>query len=102
MAMQFTHSFPEAERRIAERYVVHFPVEVRWCEDTTGERVISEGLTENIGPAGALVSLNYLPGIGSRLSVTIREAAGASIEAEAEVVRLDHNRTRPGPRRSTF
>ncbi len=96
MMTQLNHSFPEVERRIAERYMVHFPVKVRWHEYATGERVISEGVTENVSPAGALVSLDYLPGIGSRLSVSVREATGALVEAQAEVVRLDRSFTRPG------
>ena len=96
MVTPFAHPFPEAERRIAERYTVHFPVEVRWHEDETGERVISEGLTENVGLASALVSLDYLPSIGSRLSVTVRETAGVLVETQAEVVRLDRSHTRLG------
>ncbi len=58
--------------------------------------MISEGITQNVGPSGTLVSLKYLPGIGSRLTVTIRGATGALIEAPAEVVRLDRSHTRPG------
>ncbi len=96
MVTPIAHQFPEAERRIAERYTAHFPVEVRWYEDATGERLISEGLTENVGLASALVSLDYLPSIGSRLSVTVREAAGALVETQAEVVRLDRSLTRLG------
>lgn len=58
--------------------------------------MISEGLTENVAPAGALVSLDYLPGIGRRLSITVWEAAGALVEAQAEVVRLDRSLTQHG------
>lgn len=57
--------------------------------------MISEGLTENVSPAGALVSLDYLPGIGSRLFVTVWEVGGVLVEAQAEVVRLDHSLTPP-------
>ncbi len=96
MVTPLTHSFPDVERRTAERYTVHFPVEVRWYEDATGERVVSEGITQNVGASGALVSLKYLLGIGRRLSVTIREATGALIEAPAEVVRLNRNSNQTG------
>jgi hypothetical protein len=47
------------ERRSGARHNISFPVRVSW-KDENGKKVTEEGLTENVGPQGALVFLtNY-------------------------------------------
>lgn len=57
---------------------------------------MEEGLTENIGPRGALVYLpRLLPEVGSRVRLTVTENADDEISVPALVLRLERNASHP-------
>ena len=70
------------------RYHVNLPVRAEWNEKRTGKRVVTEGITEIVGPAEALVHLQQLPAVGTRITISIEGAQGAHVTANAEVLRL--------------
>jgi lysophospholipid acyltransferase (LPLAT)-like uncharacterized protein len=70
------------------RYHVNLPVRAEWNEKKTGKHVVTEGTTEMVGPAEALVHLQQLPAVGSRITISIEGAKGAHVTANAEVLRL--------------
>ncbi len=72
MAASFT------EQRTGPRYMVHINVRAEW-DDESGEHVVVEGETENIGPQGALVHLERLPDVGSRVHLIVPDAEGARL-----------------------
>lgn len=83
------------ERRQGARYPVSFPIRVRW-KDEGGTEVIEEGLTENIGPQGALVYLpRKLPTVGAKVELTITENSDDEISVSAQVIRLERNAAHP-------
>ena len=84
------------EHRGGPRYVVSFPVKAEW-DAASGEHVIVEGETENIGPEGALVHLQQLPDVGSRVRLRVldSEAGTQRVQVEAEVLRLERNPVQP-------
>jgi hypothetical protein len=83
------------ERRYGERFVISFPVRIKW-KDETGREVIEEGLTENVGPQGTLVFLpRLLPTVGSKVNLTITENAADEISVTAQVIRLERNAAHP-------
>jgi hypothetical protein len=83
------------ERRHGARHVVSFPVRVRW-KDETGKEIIEEGLTENVGPQGALVFLpRLLPTVGSKVNLTVTEHADDEVSVTAQVIRLERNAAHP-------
>ena len=83
------------DRRKGERYVISFPIRVRWKDDD-GQEVIQEGLTENVGPHGTLVYLpRNLPSVGGKVRLTITENPKAEITVMAEVIRLERNAAHP-------
>ena len=83
------------EQRSGPRYVVQIPVRAEWDDERSGELVVVEGETENVGPAGALVHLEKLPDVGSRVRLTVPDAQGTTLEAVAEVLRLERNPVQP-------
>ena len=89
MAVSFT------EQRTGPRYMVHISVRAEWDDERSGEHVVVEGETENIGPQGALVHLERLPDVGSRVHLTVPDAEGHTLEAVAEVLRLERNPVQP-------
>src|ERR1044071_7500576 len=88
MAVSFT------EQRTGPRYMVHISVRAEW-DDATGEHVVVEGETENIGPQGALVHFERLPEVGSRVHLIGPDAEGKTLETIAEVLRLERNPVQP-------
>jgi len=83
------------EQRSGPRYLVHIPVRAEWDDESSGEHVVAEGETENIGPAGALVHLERLPDVGSRVSLIVPDAQGKRVQTVAEVLRLERNPVQP-------
>jgi PilZ domain-containing protein len=83
------------EQRTGPRYMVHVNVRAEWDDARTGEHVVVEGETENIGPQGALVHLERLPDVGGRVRLIVPDAEGHTVEAVAEVLRLERNPVQP-------
>jgi hypothetical protein len=85
------------EQRVGQRYVAYFPVRAEWDDDESGEHVTTEGATENVGPAGALVHLHQLPRVGSRVKLNVLEEDEPTVRlsAEAEVLRVERNPVQP-------
>ena len=83
------------EQRSGPRYLVHIPVRAEWDDDRSGEHVVVEGETENVGPAGALVHLETLPDVGSRVQLIVPDAQGTELRTVAEVLRLERNPVQP-------
>lgn len=83
------------EQRTGPRYMVHVNVRAEWDDERTGEHVVVEGETENIGPQGALVHLERLPDVGGRVRLIVPDAEGRTVEAVAEVLRLERNPVQP-------
>ncbi len=86
---------PLMEQRSGPRYMVHVSVRAEWDDERTGERVVVVGETENIGPQGALVHLERLPDVGSRVHLIVPDAEGRQLETVAEVLRLERNPVQP-------
>jgi hypothetical protein len=85
------------EQRSGPRYLVHINVRAEWDDESSGEHVAVEGETENVGPRGALVHLEKLPDVGSRVQIIVAEIDGKKVncEAVAEVIRLERNPVQP-------
>ena len=83
------------DRRSGGRYVVSFPVRIRWKDDK-GQEIVEEGLTEYVGPQGALVFLpRMLPTVGSKVNLTVTENATDEVSVTAQVIRLERNAAHP-------
>lgn len=83
------------DRRGGERYVVSFPIRVRWKNDE-GKEIIQEGLTDNVGPHGTLVYLpRHLPNVGSKVNITVTENPNDEVTVTAQVIRLERNAAHP-------
>ena len=84
-----------AEQRSGPRYVIRIPVRAEWDDESSGEHIVVDGETENVGPSGALVHLERLPDVGGRVRLTVPDAQGTTLEAVAEVLRLERNPVQP-------
>lgn len=83
------------ERRHGERYIISFPVRVKW-RDENGNEVTQEGLTENVGEEGTLIYLpRLLPNVGSKVKLTVTENPDDEVTVQANVIRLERNAAHP-------
>ena len=83
------------ERRSGSRYVISFPVRIKWKDDT-GKEVVEEGLTENVGQHGTLVFLpRLLPTVGSKVNLTVTEDSTDEVTVTAQVIRHERNASHP-------
>lgn len=75
--------------------MISFPIRLTW-KDEDGKELMEEGLTENVGPKGALVFLpRLLPEVGSKVKLTVTENPKEEISVSAEVLRLERNAAHP-------
>jgi hypothetical protein len=85
----------ETEVRSGPRYLVSFEVRAEW-DEPGGTHVLSEGITENVGPQGTLVHLpRKLPDVGSRVHLEVQGGDGQKLQVVAEVLRIERNPGHP-------
>ena len=83
------------DRRVGERHLISFPIRIEW-QDENGKELMEEGLTENIGPSGALIHLpRLLPNVGSKVNLTVTENPSNLVTVTAQVIRLERNAAHP-------
>ena len=75
--------------------MISLPVRAEWDDGVSGEHVIVEGQTENVGPTGALVHLEQLPDVGSRVQIAVMREGAPKVSAVAEVLRIERNPAQP-------
>ena len=84
-----------SERRVGARHLISFPIRVEWKDDR-GEEIAEDGLTENVGPTGALIHLpRFLPNVGSEVNLTVTENPSNHVTVTAQVLRLERNAAHP-------
>ena len=84
-----------SDNRTGPRYIHAFPVRAEW-DTNEGVHMVSEGETENIGPAGTLIHLQRdLPPVGSRVNLHVLGDGGEKLQVIAEVIRLERNPAHP-------
>lgn len=84
-----------ADNRHGQRFVVAMPVLAEWDDLQSGQHIVAEGATENVGPDGALVHLPQLPMVGDQISLSINDEAGKPVRVTVEVLRLERNPGHP-------
>ena len=87
--------YTEPEGRTGPRYLASFEVRAEW-DEPDGAHVMSEGITENVGPEGTLVHLpRKLPQVGSRVRLEVQGEEGTKLQVIAEVLRIERNPGHP-------
>jgi hypothetical protein len=85
----------EIENRSGPRYLASLEIKAEW-DEPTGTHIVSEGITENVGPEGTLVHLpRKLPDVGSRVHLEVSGEHGERLQLIAEVLRIERNPAHP-------
>ena len=85
----------EIEPRSGPRYLAALAVRAEW-DDPDGAHIVTEGTTENVGPAGTLVHLpRRLPQVGGRVRLEVQDQEGKKLNVVTEVLRIERNPGHP-------
>ena len=85
----------ETEGRSGPRYLASFEVRAEW-DEVSGAHVVTDGITENVGPDGTLIHLpRKLPDVGSRVVLEVQSEDGKKLQVIAEVLRIERNPGHP-------
>lgn len=78
-----------------QRILANLPVQASWVDEASGETISVMGLTENIGESSALVNLDRLPSVGSRVKLRLIDEDKTIIEIPTEVIRVERDPGKP-------
>ena len=78
-----------------QRILANLPVQASWVDEASGETISVMGLTENIGESSALVNLDRLPSVGSRVKLRLIDDDKTIIEIPTEVIRVERDPGKP-------
>ena len=77
------------------RILANMPVRASWVDSESGEKIVVDGLTENVGENSTLVNLEVLPPVGSEVKLRLLEEDKAIIEVQTEVIRVERDPSKP-------
>ena len=80
---------------VHQRILANLPVQASWIDEVSGETISVTGLTENIGENSALVNLETLPAVGSRVNLRVFDDEKTIIEIPTEVIRVERDPSKP-------
>ena len=92
---QVEYSTSSYKTPLHHRIIASMPVRASWVDAESGETVIVEGMTENVGEASALVNLETLPPVGSEVRLRIMEENKTIIEVLTQVIRVERDPSKP-------
>ena len=92
---QVEYSTSSYKTPLHHRILAHMPVQASWVDSTSGETVMIEGMTENVGETSTLVNLETLPPVGSEVRLRIMEGNKAIIEVSTQVIRVERDPSKP-------
>jgi hypothetical protein len=92
---QVDYSTSSYKTPLHHRIIASMPIEASWVDETSGETVNVEGLTENVGETSALVNLDTLPPVGSEVRLRILEEDKTVIEVKTQVIRVERDPSKP-------
>ena len=85
----------DTDTRSGPRYLAAFEVRAEW-DEPGGSHIVTQGMTENVGPEGTLVHLpQKLPQVGSRVRLEVQSEDGKKLQVVAEVLRIERNPGHP-------
>jgi len=92
---QVEYSTSSYKTPLHHRILANMPVQASWVDSTSGETVLVEGLTENVGETSTLVNLETLPPVGSEVRLKIMEENKTIIEVSTQVIRVERDPSKP-------
>jgi hypothetical protein len=74
-----------------QRIMASLTVQASWVDSESGEIIVVDGMTENLGENSALVNLDILPPVGSAVQLRIFDEENTIIEVPTHVIRVQRD-----------
>lgn len=91
---QFDYTEESYKSPLNQRIMASMPVQASWV-DQSGDTVLVDGLTENLGENSTLVNLDTLPPVGSEVTLRIFDEDKTIIEVSTQVIRVERDPSKP-------
>jgi hypothetical protein len=78
-----------------KRIIASMPIQASWVDAESGETILVEGLTENVGETSTLVNLEILPPVGCEVKLKVLEEDRTIIEVATQVIRVERDPSKP-------
>jgi hypothetical protein len=75
--------------------MANLQVQASWVDTESGETVFVDGVTENLGENKALINLQTLPPVGSKVTLRIIDEEKTIIEVPTQVIRVERDPRKP-------
>lgn len=92
---QLDYSAEPQKTPLHKRIIASMPIQASWVDAESGETVLVDGLTENVGENSTLVNLDVLPPVGSEVMLKILEEDKTIIEVSTQVIRVERDPSKP-------
>jgi hypothetical protein len=92
---QLSYSENVTKNPLHKRIMANLRVQATWLDKTTGESILVEGTTENLGETSALVNFEQLPPVGSEICLRVLDDEKTLIETPASVIRVQRDPSKP-------
>lgn len=89
------HSASTYKSPFNQRIMANLAVQASWVDTVSGETVLVNGVTENVGETSTLVNLEILPPVGSEVQLRIFEDEKTIIEVPTQVIRVERDPSQP-------
>lgn len=77
------------------RIMANLTVQASWIDAESGEKILVNGFTENLGETSVLVNLDVLPPVGSAVKLKVFDEDKTIIEVPTEVIRVERDPSKP-------
>ncbi len=74
-----------------QRIMASLTAQASWVDSESGEIIVVDGMTENLGENSALVNLEILPPVGSTVQLRIFDEENTIIEVPTHVIRVQRD-----------
>ena len=78
-----------------QRIMAKLSVQASWIDESNGNTVFINGVTENLGEASVLVNLDVLPPVGSDVKLSLFDENNPIIEVNTQVIRVERDPSKP-------
>ena len=92
---RLAHSVEENKTHLQQPITASLQVQASWVDAESGNTILVNGMTENLGENTALVNLEVLPPVGSEVILRIFDEEKTIIEVPTQVIRVERDPSKP-------
>ncbi len=92
---RLAHTIGENKAHLQQRIMANLQVQASWVDAESGNTILVNGMTENLGENSALINLEVLPPVGSEVTLRIIDEEKTIIEVPTQVIRVERDPSKP-------